>query len=360
MLRHQIKPPGRHLLSPGFLALALLFILATRPLRSLPLALIFNVSGGYRHFLDPSVSELHLGGEDPYWTGDLKKFDIDFDGNISLGFQSPGLLGLELGAGLGPYLKAHNGYVGEQLGTYRYYFMPLLRLAMPGKNYVTSLGLSLGWSTLQGARLYYASDDEWGYYLPESSAFSWGLCYRIERFLDGYTVGLELGYLSEKFDPVTFQQDSGSNNSVPDVLSPLASFDGANPGLDFSGLSVKLIVGYWFPMKGRNSVGPAADRKTKAAYALPEDLDSGDRNASLGEQSEYEGEEAMFAGRNQEALELFRTGIVFDPLCADCWRGLGDAEDLLGHREEASEAYLRALKLRPENVRLRSLAGSTR
>jgi len=58
-----------------------------------------------------------------------------------------------------------------------------------------------------------------------------------------------------------------------------------------------------------------------------------------------QGKTLLAEGKNAEARDIYLSAVARDDQNARAWNGLGVANDLLGKRNEAREAYRRALDL---------------
>jgi eukaryotic-like serine/threonine-protein kinase len=89
---------------------------------------------------------------------------------------------------------------------------------------------------------------------------------------------------------------------------------------------------------------PSAPRRTEPKEAPPS-LASSDRERS--KQLSRQGTSALVQGRLPEAISLFRDATMAHTGNAVAWRGLGLANERLGRRPEAIQAYQRYLRIAP-------------
>jgi hypothetical protein len=307
-----------------------------------------------------------------------------FNGDFSLGYQSPALFGIELGftGGMGflgggltssyystrssttdikaTGLRNTNGNTfNEALTISSFYVMPALRLPMPGaggRNYFHTIGFQLGSSTLTGWHDYYYTSSYSSYnYLDydtfRAQSLSYGLNYRLEQMLGRrFSMGLDVGYTWVRFNPIYTYG------------GPVQADDGSAVSLDMSGPSIKLSLGLWVM---RPFINPEEEAAAKAAKERRAEARRNRRNRGVARYDQYDLvaaqrllalADAQMGRKNYEvAVELYQKTIDSDPVSRWAWQGLGNANYYLGKKEAALRAYEQAIALSNNDPRLQAM-----
>ncbi len=289
--------------------------------------------------------------------------------DLGAGYQFPRWLGLELGVQAGPsrdfqasYADGSGGLV--QLSTHwvenNYYAMPWLVFSggegLFQKPVFQALGLRVGWAELSGyVQSYDTTTQGLGTYNQQAGAFTLGAAYRLQQLItDQIGLCLEIGWDGCRFPYIV---NTGATGFSRPIQSPETGFDGTQTALDFSGPYVQVTLVGWlappFRLGGAPSPASLASPRTPTAQAsgpspAPDAARASRDNQALGNNF-------MLEGMARDAQESYQKAVGLDPSNAGAWKGLGTACYTLGEKDQAAQAWKKALDLDPADKDLKAL-----
>lgn len=308
-------------------------------------AMYVHLGLGSRWFPQTDPNTLYF---DPLFEGlagnsDLGTGILDFD--AAIGYQSPEVIGLELGF--------------EALPIDTFYGMISARFVGPGmgpRPMIHTLGFQVGWSTLGAASSH--SNYEDGVYDTASGFGSYGFCYRVEQMVSPtFSIGLELAYHVASV-PETYNNDT--NSGPPDYTS---TDNVVQQTLNYGGPSLKLVVSHWAtpPFLTEEDVEnqrEAEDRRAQRMYRRHRrrdtDMDSPETpEFASADEALAAGDQFMESGLALQAKAAYQQATLLAPQNQHAWRGLANSEYTLGDDLPAYTHYQQALSLSPDDQTLK-------
>lgn len=264
---------------------------------------------------------------------------------ISLGYQSPTPLGVELALSLSNF---DNSSTVGLASADTLSIIPTLRIPMNGlfgRNCFHTVGLQIGESYIsQSVGNYGGYYSSYDYY--QAQTVTYGLSYRVEQMLGKrVSLGLDLGYQWAVYHPTDY------------AGRPMTNLDGSPRSLDYSGPSIKLSLAFWMKRPFISAADQAADvvrhfRVKKRTRRRPL---NDDPNSEVIKNPLQSGDEAMQAKDYLSASTFYKQAAADNAADRWAWQGLGNALYFLGQKRDALEAYERAFSFSQGDEKLQRL-----